>query len=101
MSRNMNPTSHSLDARHKGAVGADTGGTTLTNEELKTLEAKIKKLESYLADFPDNEACSQIRVSMKNDISATKAKIKSAFMKNLKAKALNKKVLSQFMDLVC
>lgn len=32
---------------------------------------------------------------------ATKAKIKSAFVKNLKAKALNKKVLSQFMDLVC
>ena len=35
------------------------------------------------------------------DEGATKAKIKSAFMKNLKAKALNKKVLSQFMDLVC
>lgn len=32
---------------------------------------------------------------------ATKAKIKSAFAKNLKSKALNKKVLSQFMDLVC
>jgi hypothetical protein len=32
---------------------------------------------------------------------ATKSKIKTAFAKNLKAKALNKKVLSQFMDLVC
>ena len=32
---------------------------------------------------------------------ASKAKIKSAFAKNLKSKALNKKVLSQFMDLVC
>ena len=32
---------------------------------------------------------------------ASKAKIKSAFTKNLKGKALNKKVLSQFMDLVC
>ena len=32
---------------------------------------------------------------------ATKAKIKSAFIKNLKTKALNKKVLSQFMELVC
>ena len=32
---------------------------------------------------------------------ASKAKIKSAFAKNLKAKALNKKVLSQFMSLVC
>ena len=32
---------------------------------------------------------------------ASKAKIKSAFVKNLKSKALNKKVLSQFMDLVC
>ena len=35
------------------------------------------------------------------DEGATKAQIKSAFAKNLKAKALNKKVLSQFMDLVC
>ena len=32
---------------------------------------------------------------------ASKAKIKSAFAKSLKAKALNKKVLSKFMDLVC
>tara|TARA_B100001287_G_C22366495_1_gene382232 strand:- start:200 stop:523 length:324 start_codon:yes stop_codon:yes gene_type:complete len=32
---------------------------------------------------------------------ASKAKIKSAFAKNLKSKALNKKVLSQFMSLVC
>ena len=32
---------------------------------------------------------------------ASKSKIKSAFSKSLKAKALNKKVLSQFMDLVC
>ena len=32
---------------------------------------------------------------------ATKSKIKSSFMKSLKAKTLNKKVLSQFMDLVC
>ena len=32
---------------------------------------------------------------------ATKAKIKTAFMKNLKAKKLNKKVMNQFMDLVC
>ena len=32
---------------------------------------------------------------------ASKAKIKSAFVKSLKAKTLNKKVLSQFMDLVC
>ncbi len=45
--------------------------------------------------------------SLSNDVEfeveegATKAKIKSAFAKNLKSKALNKKVLSQFMDLVC
>jgi hypothetical protein len=32
---------------------------------------------------------------------ASKAKIRTAFVKNLKAKSLNKKVLSQFMDLVC
>ena len=32
---------------------------------------------------------------------ASKTKIKSAFIKNLKTKSLNKKVLSKFMDLVC
>ena len=32
---------------------------------------------------------------------ASKTRIKSAFMKSLKAKTLNKKVLSKFMDLVC
>ena len=35
------------------------------------------------------------------DEGESKARIKSAFMKSLKAKTLNKKVLSQFMDLVC
>ena len=35
------------------------------------------------------------------DEGESKAKIKSAFIKSLKAKTLNKKVLSQFMDLVC
>ena len=35
------------------------------------------------------------------DEGESKSKIKSAFMKSLKAKTLNKKVLSQFMDLVC
>ena len=39
--------------------------------------------------------------SFKVEDDATKAKIKSAFVKSLKAKSLNKKVLSQFMDLVC
>jgi len=34
------------------------------------------------------------------DEGASKAKIKSAFVKNLRSKALNKKVLSQFMDLI-
>ena len=32
---------------------------------------------------------------------ATKAKIKSAFIKNLKSKSLNKEVLNRFIDLVC
>lgn len=45
--------------------------------------------------------------SLSNDVEfdveegASKTKIKTAFAKNLKAKSLNKKVLSQFMDLVC
>lgn len=32
---------------------------------------------------------------------ASKSKIKSAFIKNLKSKSMNKKVLNQFIDLIC
>jgi hypothetical protein len=32
---------------------------------------------------------------------ASKSKIKSAFIKNLKSKSMNKKVLNQFVDLIC
>ena len=44
--------------------------------------------------------------SLNNDVNfnvdegASKAKIKSAFVKSLKSKSLNKKVLSKFIDLV-
>ena len=69
---------------------------------------KAKKVKSYaVKDSGYTSLFTMLSNSLENtseldvDEGATKAKIKSAFMKNLKAKALNKKVLSQFMDLVC
>ena len=69
---------------------------------------KAKKVKSYaVKDSGYTSLFTMLSNSLETtseldvDEGATKAKIKSAFMKNLKAKALNKKVLSQFMDLVC
>jgi hypothetical protein len=69
---------------------------------------KVKKVKSYaVKESGYTSLFTMLSSSLENtneldvDEGATKAKIKSAFMKNLKAKALNKKVLSQFMDLVC
>ena len=59
------------------------------------------KESGYTSLFAMLSAALETDADFDVDDGATKAKIKSAFMKNLKAKALNKKVLSQFMDLVC
>ena len=59
------------------------------------------KKSGYTSLFAMLSAALETDADFDVDEGATKAKIKSAFMKNLKAKALNKKVLSQFMDLVC
>ena len=74
-------------------------------------EAQLKKAKKdksytvkesgYTSLFAMLSAALETDADFDVDEGATKAKIKSAFMKNLKAKALNKKVLSQFMDLVC
>ena len=71
-------------------------------------EKKIKKDRSYtIKSSGYHSYFAMLTSGLSNDTElnvedgATKAKIKSAFIKNLKAKALNKKVLSQFMDLVC
>ena len=69
---------------------------------------QAKKNKSYTIENGGYQSYFAIRSSsLVNDDSfeveedASKSKIKSAFSKSLKAKALNKKVLSQFMDLVC
>jgi len=64
----------------------------------KSYTIKESGYESYFVMF-QNALSSD--TSFNVDEGETKTKIKSAFMKSLKAKTLNKKVLSQFMDLVC
>lgn len=71
-------------------------------------EKKMKKDKSYTIKSSGYDSLFAMLTSgLSNETEfdveegASKAKIKSAFVKNLKAKALNKKVLSQFMDLVC
>ena len=76
----------------------------ITDEETK----KARKDKSFKIDNSGYDAYfAMIQNSLSGDSTfdvednATKSKIKSSFMKSLKAKTLNKKVLSQFMDLVC
>ena len=76
----------------------------MSEEQLK----KIRKNKSYMiknSGYHGLLAMSTNSLSNKTDFDvdsdATKTQIKNAFSKSLKAKALNKKVLSQFMDLVC
>ena len=72
------------------------------------IEKKIKKDKSYaIKSSGYHSYFAMLTSGLSSDTEldvqegASKAQIKSAFVKNLKAKALNKKVLSQFMDLVC
>ena len=64
----------------------------------KSYTIKNSGYESYFVMF-NNSLSSDTTFDV--DEGESKVKIKSAFMKSLKAKTLNKKVLSQFMDLVC
>ncbi len=76
----------------------------ISEQDLK----KARKEKSYTIQGSGYDAYfAMIQNSLSSDTEfevedeASKSKIKSAFMKSLKAKSLNKKVLSQFMDLVC
>lgn len=64
----------------------------------KSFNIKTSAYDSFFAMIQSSLSTDS---SFKVEDDATKAKIKSAFVKSLKAKSLNKKVLSQFMDLVC
>ena len=76
----------------------------LTEKDIKIMK-KDKfyaiKNSGYTSYFAMTTSALNSETGLDVDEGATKAKIKAAFAKNLKAKALNKKVLSQFMDLVC
>ena len=76
----------------------------LTEKDIKIMK-KDKfyaiKNSGYTSYFAMTTSALNSETGFDVDEGATKAKIKAAFAKNLKAKALNKKVLSQFMDLVC
>jgi len=70
--------------------------------------SKAKKEKSYsIKESGYDRYFAMISSALFNDVEfeiegeATKTKIRTAFAKSLKSKSLNKKVLSQFMDLVC
>jgi hypothetical protein len=77
----------------------------LTDSDMK----KTRKDKSY--NVVEKSGYQSLFIMLQNSLSSdtsfdvtegeSKIKIKSAFIKSLKAKTLNKKVLSQFMDLVC
>ena len=75
-------------------------------DEKKMKEIRKKKFHSiknsgYASYFAMISNSLNVDAEFDIDDGASKAKIKSAFVKNLKAKSLNKKVLTEFVDLIC
>ncbi|BCU98949.1 MAG: hypothetical protein CM15mV24_1740 [Bellamyvirus sp.] len=77
------------------------------SDEFRKIQSEWKKLRSftiknsgYHAYFGLSAASLSQDAEFEVDEGATKAKIKSAFIKSLKTKKLNKKVLGEFISLV-
>ena len=64
-------------------------------ESVGSVAAPLQMLSNIANELPD-----EMRVEFDVDEGATKSKIKSAFVKSLKTKKLNKKVLGEFISLV-
>ena len=75
--------------------------TDNTNKKIKKEKFYDIKDTGYTSYFAMQTSALNNQAEFEVEEGASKAKIKSAFVKNLKTKALNKKVLSKFMDLVC
>ena len=71
------------------------------NKKIKKDKFYDIKNTGYTSYFAMQTSALNNQAEFEVEEGASKAKIKSAFVKNLKTKALNKKVLSKFMDLVC
>jgi len=78
--------------------------STYTEEKFKQYK-KQKYVQLNSTGYTSYVAMLESALNNESDFTveegATKAKIKNAFVKNMKASALNKKVLSQFMNLIC
>ena len=72
---------------------------TVMKKWRKTKTMNIKK-SSYSSYFGLSSSIINDDASFSVDEGATKAKIKTAFMKSLKTKKMNKKILSEFIELV-
>lgn len=75
---------------------SDTEVKNIRKEKFHTM-----KNTGYTSYFLMVDSALETDTTFDVSVDATKTQIKRAFMKSLKGKALNKKVLSQFMDLVC
>jgi hypothetical protein len=75
--------------------------TDNTNKKIKKEKFYDIKNTGYTSYFAMQTSALNNQAEFEVEEGASKAKIKLAFVKNLKTKALNKKVLSKFMDLVC
>ena len=92
----------SRDANHFMSLYHDRGSNVfhkMQSEWKKTRSVVIKK-SGYHAYFAMSAASLAQESDFEVDEGATKAKIKSAFIKSLKTKKLNKKVLGEFISLV-
>ena len=86
----------SIIRRYDGMISEDDYKKSRKNKSYV-----IKGNSGYQSYFVIMDNTLNQNVEFDVDDDASKAKIKSAFTKSLRSKALNKKVLSEFMDLVC
>ena len=91
----------SRDAGHfvRQYLGYTDEYDTVMKEWRKNKTLSIKK-SAYSRYFGLNSSILSDESEFSVDEGASKAKIKSAFMKSLKTKKMNKKILSEFVDLV-
>jgi len=88
---------NSFIRRYCGCVGPLTDTTMATWRKTKSFVIKTSGYQSYFA-LSANALSSDSEFEVSEG--ATKTQIKSAFVKSLRSKKMNKKILSEFIDLV-
>ena len=88
---------HEFIRRYNGGYSEETGRLINEWKKNKSITMKVAGYDTY---FGISSSSLSMETNFDVDEGATKAKIKSAFIKSLKTKKLNKKVLNEFVELI-